>query len=161
MEHPCSVGRGYRFGRSSNISKQASSIDEFLEGFPTVTREQVIAFLEEAKEKLVEIGLVRILLDESVDWRLSRALVGHDVRTARQMGWTSIKNGELLALASERFDVFVTVDRNLPHQQNIRALPIAIITLQAKTNRLADLLPLVSNLLTAIRSAKPGSRCNL
>jgi predicted nuclease of predicted toxin-antitoxin system len=99
---------------------------------------------------------VRILLDECVDWRLSRALVGHDVRTARQMGWAAIKNGELLALASERFDVFVTVDRNLPHQQNIRALPIAIIALHAKTNRLADLLPLVSNLLAAIRSAKPG-----
>jgi hypothetical protein len=99
---------------------------------------------------------VRILLDECVDWRLSRALVGHDVRTARQMGWASIKNGELLALASERFDVFVTVDRNLPHQQNIRALPIAIIALHAKTNRLADLLPLISNLLAAIRSAKPG-----
>lgn len=99
---------------------------------------------------------MRILLDECVDWRLSRALVGHDVRTARQMGWTSIKNGELLALTSERFDVFVTVDRNLPHQQNIRALPIAIIALQAKTNRLADLLPLVSDLIAAIRSAKPG-----
>jgi hypothetical protein len=99
---------------------------------------------------------VRILLDECVDWRLSRALVGHDVRTARQMGWAFIKNGELLALASERFDVFVTVDRNLPHQQNIRALPIAIIALHAKTNRLADLLPLISNLLAAIRSAKPG-----
>ena len=99
---------------------------------------------------------MRILLDECVDWRLSRALVGHDVRTARQMGWASIKNGELLALASERFDVFVTVDRNLPHQQNIRALPIAIIALHAKTNRLADLLPLISNLLAAIRSAKPG-----
>ena len=95
-------------------------------------------------------------LDECVDWRLSRALVGHDARTARQMGWASIKNGELLALASERFDVFVTVDRNLRHQQNIRALPIAIIVLHAKTNRLADLLPLVSNLLAAIRSAKPG-----
>lgn len=99
---------------------------------------------------------MRILLDECVDWRLSRALVGHDVRTARQMGWAAIKNGELLALASERFDVFVTVDRNLPHQQNIRALPIAIIALHAKTSRLADLLPLVSNLLAAIRSAKPG-----
>jgi hypothetical protein len=72
------------------------------------------------------------------------------------MGWAAIKNGELLALASERFDVFVTVDRNLAHQQNIRALPIAIIALHAKTNRLADLLPLVSNLLAAIRSAKPG-----
>jgi hypothetical protein len=99
---------------------------------------------------------VRILLDECVDWRLSRAIIGHDVSTARQMGWISIKNGELLALASQRFDVFVTVDRNLPHQQNVGVLPIAIIALQAKTNRLVDLLPLVPNLLAAIDLAKPG-----
>lgn len=99
---------------------------------------------------------MRILLDECVDWRLSRAIVGHDVRTAKQMGWASIKNGELLALASERFDVFVTADRNLPYQQNVRTLPIAIVVLQAKTNRLADLLRLVPNLLAVISSAKLG-----
>jgi hypothetical protein len=48
---------------------------------------------------------VRVLLDECIDWRLSRDLVGHDVKTARQMRWASIKNGELLALAAEQFDV--------------------------------------------------------
>jgi hypothetical protein len=99
---------------------------------------------------------VRILLDECVDWRLSRVIVGHDVKTAQQMGWASIKNGELLALASERFDVFVTADRNLSYQQNVRTLLIAIVVLQAKTNRLADLSPLVPNLLAAISSTKPG-----
>lgn len=46
------------------------------------------------------------------DWRLSRDIPGHDVKTARQMGWLSIKNGELLTLAAKEFDVFVTVDRN-------------------------------------------------
>jgi len=99
---------------------------------------------------------VRVLLDECVDWRLSRTLTGHEVRSARQMGWSAIKNGELLGLASERFDAFVTVDRNLAFQQNVRSLSIAVIVLHAKTNRLADLLPLVPNLLTAIGSAKPG-----
>jgi hypothetical protein len=72
------------------------------------------------------------------------------------MGWASIKNGELLALASGRFDVFVTADRNLSHQQNVRTLPIAIVVLQAKANRLADLLPLVPDLMAAISSAKLG-----
>jgi hypothetical protein len=62
---------------------------------------------------------VRIFLDECIDWRLSRDIVGHDVKTARQMGWTAIKNGELLALASGQFEVFVTVDRNLAFQQNL------------------------------------------
>jgi hypothetical protein len=96
------------------------------------------------------------LLDECVDWRLSRALTGHEVKSARQMGWSAIKNGELLELASERFDAFVTVDRNLAFQQNARSLSIPVIVLHAKTNRLADPLPLVPNLLTAIGSAKPG-----
>jgi hypothetical protein len=99
---------------------------------------------------------VRLLLDECIDWRLSRAITGHDVKTARQMGWTSIKNGELLALASEFFDVFVTVDRNLSFQQNIQELNIAVIVLHGRTNRLADLLRLVPKLFAAIESAKPG-----
>ena len=99
---------------------------------------------------------MKILLDECVDWRLSRAIVGHEVKTARQVGWVTIKNGELLALASESFDVFVTVDRNLSFQQNVGAWPIAVIILQGRTNRLADLVPLVPHLLAALEAAKPG-----
>ena len=99
---------------------------------------------------------MKILLDECVDWRLSRDIVGHEVGTARQMGWTAIKNGELLALASEQFDVFVTVDRNLSFQQNVGSLPIAVIVLHASSNRLADLKRLIPQLLSAIASAKPG-----
>ncbi|HEY4775159.1 MAG TPA: DUF5615 family PIN-like protein, partial [Xanthobacteraceae bacterium] len=79
---------------------------------------------------------MKVLLDECIDWRLARDIVGHEVKTARQMGWTTIKNGELLALASEHFDVFVTVDRNLSFQQNIGSLSIAVIVLRARTNRL-------------------------
>jgi len=72
------------------------------------------------------------------------------------MGWTAIKNGELLALASDQFEIFVTVDRNLSSQSNVKASRVAVIVLQAGTNRLADLLPLSPNLLTAIDFAKPG-----
>ena len=82
---------------------------------------------------------MRILLDECVDWRLTRDVIGHDVKTARQMGWATIKNGELLTLAAQQFDAFVTVDRNLSFQQNLAAFPIAIFVLRARTNRLADL----------------------
>lgn len=59
---------------------------------------------------------MKVFVDECVDWRLSREIVGHDVKTARQLGWSTIKNGELLALAAKEFDVFVTVDRNLSFQ---------------------------------------------
>ena len=100
---------------------------------------------------------MRVLLDECVDWRLGRDIIGHDVKTARQMGWEGVKNGELLALAEQQFDVFVTVDRNLSFQQNFVALSIAVVVLHARTNRLADLRPLVPKILGAIESAIPGA----
>jgi hypothetical protein len=99
---------------------------------------------------------VRVLLDECVDWRLARDLVGHDVKTAQQMGWATIANGELLRLASQHFDVFVTVDRNLSFQQKPGSFSIAILVLHGRTNRLADLKPLVPSLLIAIESTAPG-----
>jgi hypothetical protein len=97
-----------------------------------------------------------VLLDECVDWRLLRAIPDHDVRTARQMGWSAIKNGELLALASQHFDVFVTVDRNLAFQQPVASLQIVVLVLRAKSNRLSDLMPLVPMLLDAIATMKVG-----
>lgn len=99
---------------------------------------------------------MRIFLDECIDWRLSRDIVGHDVKTAHQMGWAAITNGELLALASAQFDVFVTVDRNLAFQQNVDELPVAVIVLRAKSNRLSDLRPLVHNLLAMVESVERG-----
>jgi hypothetical protein len=71
-------------------------------------------------------------------------------------GWSSIKNGELLRLVSKEFDVFVTVDRNLSFQQNVKAMHVAVIVLRARSNRLSDLLPVVPELLAAIAGVTPG-----
>lgn len=100
---------------------------------------------------------MRIFLDECVDWRLAREIPGHEVKTARQMGWTTIKNGELLALAASSFDAFITVDRNLSFQQNVAAHEIAVLVLRARTNRLADLRPLVPKILKTIEIAQSGT----
>ncbi len=100
---------------------------------------------------------MKVFVDECVDWRHSRDIVGHEVKTARQTGWSTIKNGELLALAATEFDVFITVDRNLSFQQNLPAFAIAVIVLRAPSNRLADLKPLVTELLACIPSAKKGA----
>ena len=100
---------------------------------------------------------MKVLVDECIDWRLAREIVGHEVKTARQMGWSTIKNGELLKLAEKEFQVFVTVDRNLSFQQNVPAFAIAVIVLRAKSNRLSDLQPLVPELLAAIPTAKLGT----
>ena len=100
---------------------------------------------------------MKIYLDECVDWSFARAIINHDVISARQMGWTGLKNGALLALVSAQFDAFVTVDRNLAFQQNIPALTLAVLILKARTNRLADLMTLAPNLAMALDAARPGA----
>jgi hypothetical protein len=97
---------------------------------------------------------VRVLLDECLPRRLKRDLVGHDVRTAPEMGWASKSNGELLALAAADFDVFLTSDRNLSHQQNLSVFDIAILVLVAASNRIDDLRPLVPRVLEVLPIAK-------
>jgi hypothetical protein len=66
---------------------------------------------------------MRLLLDESVPAKLRRSLPSHEVRTVVEMGWSGVKNGKLLALAASQFEAFITVGKNLPHQQNPAALP--------------------------------------
>lgn len=99
---------------------------------------------------------MRLLLDECVAWRFAVDVAGHDVKTVPDMGWATIKNGELLALAERVFDAFVTVDRNLALQQNLSRFDIVPVILRARTSRLADLRPLVPTLLGALTSARRG-----
>jgi predicted nuclease of predicted toxin-antitoxin system len=98
---------------------------------------------------------MRLLLDECVPARLRNALPGHDVVTVVQMGWSGLKNGKLLALASAEFDAFITVDKNLPYQQDPANLPIAILVLDAVSNELARLLPLIPALEVALGRLVP------
>ncbi|MSR65619.1 MAG: hypothetical protein EXS18_07555 [Verrucomicrobiae bacterium] len=99
---------------------------------------------------------MNVLLDECIDRRLARELKGHFVRTVPQMGWATIKNGRLLALAEKNFDVFVTVDRNLSFQQHIPKFKIAVLIVRAHGNRLEDLVPFVPRILSALPKCKPG-----
>jgi hypothetical protein len=97
---------------------------------------------------------VKVLLDECIDWGSARDTVGHEVKTARQMRWTSRDNGELLAPAR---DVFVAVDQNLSFQRNLGSFSRAVIELLPRTTRLAHLRPLVPKLLQALESPRPGT----
>jgi hypothetical protein len=93
---------------------------------------------------------VRILLDESVPRRFGDLIVGHTVTTAVDRGWSGLKNGELLERAQSEFDVLITVDRNLLHQQDLRRYSVLVVVLVARTNRLQDLRPLIPTLLSAL-----------
>ncbi len=99
---------------------------------------------------------MKLLLDECIDRKLAREFVGHEVKTVPQMGWAGVKNGQLLTLAEAEFDVFITVDRNLSFQQNLPQFDIAVIILQAPSNRLADLSPLALGALAILATAIKG-----
>lgn len=92
---------------------------------------------------------MRILLDEDVPRRLASLLIGHEVTTVPQAGWAGVKNGKLLALAGSRFDLFVTMDRNIEFQQNLDALPVAVLIIVAASNRMEHLAPLLPDILAA------------
>ena len=100
---------------------------------------------------------MRLLLDECVPARLRKALRAHEVTTVGQAGWSGVKNGKLLALAATRFDVLITVDKNLPYQQNQNKLPIAVVVLDAYSNELQYLLPMMPALELCLASLVNGS----
>jgi hypothetical protein len=89
---------------------------------------------------------VRILLDESSPRPLAR------LRSVAAMGWRGIRNSELLQLVAGEFDAFLTADQNLEHQQNLSALPIAVVVLAAPTNRIESLRPLIPELLRTLQT---------
>jgi predicted nuclease of predicted toxin-antitoxin system len=99
---------------------------------------------------------MRILLDECVPRKLGQHLRPHSVTTVPQRGWNGIKNGELLRLASEEFDVFLTVDRGIPHQQRVATVNLAVVVIRTLSNDINDLLPLIPQILTAIESTPKG-----
>ena len=98
---------------------------------------------------------MRILLDESLPTELQSELPGHNVRTVQEMGWSGLKNGELLARSVNPFDVFLTGDQNLRYQQNLSALPVAVAVIAAKSNRIEDLRPLIPALLASLAALQP------
>jgi len=103
----------------------------------------------------------KILPDECIDRRLARQISGNEVKTAPEMGWAGLDNGELLARAEKEFDIFITVDRNLTFQQNLPKFAIAVLILHAPTNRLQDLLPLVPKILEALTDPQKGKAISL
>ncbi|MXZ36153.1 MAG: hypothetical protein F4X19_08195 [Acidobacteria bacterium] len=99
---------------------------------------------------------MRLLLDEQVPRRLKRSFPGHSVQTVRDMGWNGKSNGELLALARDEFDAFITLDRKLEYQQNITEEDIPIIVLITKRISIEYLQPLVPKVLQALNDPNRG-----
>lgn len=77
------------------------------------------------------------------------------------MGWSDLDDGPLLTAMEGSFDALVTVDRNLPYQQNLKARPFSVFLLRAHSNRLTDLARLVPKLRAALKRAAPGQLIEL
>jgi len=99
---------------------------------------------------------MRVLLDECLPKKLKREVQADFVRTVPEMGWAGTKNGALLRLVERKFDVFLTNDQNLEHQQNLKLFDLAVLVLVAATNDIEDLRPLMPAANGAIRTI--GSR---
>jgi predicted nuclease of predicted toxin-antitoxin system len=72
---------------------------------------------------------MKVLLDACVPRKLRDYLTGCKVSTAQEMGWGQLKNGDLLRAAGKHFDVFLTSDKNIKHQQNLTGRKLAILVL--------------------------------
>jgi predicted nuclease of predicted toxin-antitoxin system len=101
---------------------------------------------------------MRVLLDECLPAGLKErfAALGYEADTVRRAGYGAKKNGELLSLMEGRWDVLITNDRNIQHQQNVRGRNVSILILCAKSNRIKDLLPLIPLCGEALQSIAPG-----
>lgn len=98
----------------------------------------------------------RVLLDEQIPKLLRRTLPGFEVSTVEEAGFKGKQNGELLRLASERFDCFLTADRGLAFQQNLSAVRIGIVLLRLGSTKLPDLVEYTQEISEALRIVEPG-----
>jgi hypothetical protein len=99
---------------------------------------------------------VRVLLDENLPRDLVPLLGGHTVLTVQGLGWAGVKNGELLSRSAGVIDAFITMDSNLLFQQRLEGLPFGVVIIHARSNRVADLLPMVNLVLATLSDLTPG-----
>ena len=99
---------------------------------------------------------MRVLLDENLPHDLAGALTGHAVSTVQSLGWAGTSNGALLRRASAVCDVFISMDGNIEHQQHLAGMSFGVVVIEAPSNRMADLLPVVPELLHAVDAVRCG-----
>jgi predicted nuclease of predicted toxin-antitoxin system len=100
---------------------------------------------------------MRILLDECLPLDFRRSFPDHDAHTVQWAGLKGKKNGELLRAAEiAGYDVLVTVDQGIPHQQRSADRKLSILLVRSRTNQMEDLLPLVDAILQVLETIQPG-----
>jgi hypothetical protein len=98
----------------------------------------------------------KVLLDENLPHALEAELPGFDVWTVGRAGWGGIKNGELLRRAAGEFSVFVTADRGIPHQQNLKSFVLGFVLIAVRGTKIEDIRPHIEALREAVATVSPG-----
>ena len=100
---------------------------------------------------------MRVLLDENIPRKLRQLFeTGVEVVTVGYPGWKGKKNGELLRLAQNEFDAFITMDKGIPHQQNLSDIKMGIVLLEARSNRYEDVASLMNQVNVVLKTLKNG-----
>lgn len=99
---------------------------------------------------------MRILLDECVNAGVKAAFPGHSVKTVTEISWRSSKDGPLLAYVENSFDVFVTIDRKLERQHDLKKLRLGFVVAHVPNNEIASYRPIFNALLGAATTVKLG-----
>jgi hypothetical protein len=99
---------------------------------------------------------MRVLLDECVPRQLKRELTDFTVSTVQDMGWAGLTNGELLSVAAGQFDAVLTVDRGLAFQHDTSRLELGIVIVEAASNDVDDIRPLLPAARAALKVIAPG-----
>ncbi|HKO98940.1 MAG TPA: hypothetical protein VJU86_18205 [Pyrinomonadaceae bacterium] len=98
---------------------------------------------------------MRILFDQGTPVPLRHHLVGHEVTTAFELGWSNLENGALLLAAEGRFDLMITTDQNIRYQQKEGSRTLGILVLM--TTSWPWMQSGIPEIIAAINQGKPGS----
>lgn len=99
---------------------------------------------------------MEILFDHNVSRKLRPHFLPHTVTLTKEKGWDLLENGDLLEVAQHSFDVMITTDNNLYHQNKVANFNLAVIVLRAFKNKFSELLPLMAETLEVLNTIQPG-----
>ena len=100
---------------------------------------------------------MRVLLDHNLDRRLKNFLTDHDVSTTFEAGWSGLTNGELLSAAeADGYEILLTADANISHQQTMIGRTISVVVLRAPNNRRQTHIEMIDNVLSVLETIGSG-----
>jgi len=96
---------------------------------------------------------MKLLLDECIPKKLKSSLKDFEVYTVPELGWSGVKNGKLMSLCIiNHFDILLTIDKNMSHQQNLEKYPLTIVVLNSLTSKIDELVLFIPPFLEQVRN---------